>query len=79
MIFERDPEADGNLSTNPEKLSKRGVIWFARSPFDVFLQYRELFCYFSEDGESRLTRSFVNQNLRTSSMRPRSLSDVPIL
>jgi hypothetical protein len=67
-------------NTHPEEFTQCGVVWLAWFSLDVFLPRSG-----SADPSScnafrgKSTKSFVNQNLKTSSIRPKSSSDVPML
>ena len=63
--------------SDSEELSKCRVIRLARLALDVFLN-QVLTPYFLAV-EIIYTRSFVNQNLRTASIRPNPSSESPIL
>ena len=65
-----------NRDTNPEELPKHRVIRFTWSPLDIFLRNSQ---HSLEPFHVPLTRSFVNQNLNTSSIRPVLSSELPIL
>lgn len=63
-------------SSNPEEFSEDGVVGLAGFALDVFLSTSQ-YPYFQSGLEH--TKSLVNQNRKTSSMRPTSSSDLPIL
>ena len=63
--------------SDSEELSKCRVVGLARLALDVFLN--KVLALYVLAIETIYTKSFVNQNLRTASIRPNPSSESPIL
>jgi hypothetical protein len=65
--------------TYPEELAQSRIIRLAWFALDVFLSEVQHIFPFHGIRKSIYTKSLVNQNLNTSSIRPSSSSDFPML